>query len=128
MCTTQRNTSFKIRKYVGFLLMELQWNYYPANIYLSKVNYINTRKRCEICSKLTINSPERRYCRLNFTPQLVNLNLLVNWNLIPLWKPIITYSWYTSYISFSNLIYQVYYLIYSAYYLQCQFQLLNNLL
>ena len=27
---------------------------YPANIYLFKVNNKNTRKRCEICSKLII--------------------------------------------------------------------------
>ena len=27
---------------------------YPENIYLFKVNYRNTRKSCEICSKLTI--------------------------------------------------------------------------
>ena len=32
----------------------------PANIYLFKVNKRNTRKRCEICSKLTIKTPERR--------------------------------------------------------------------
>ena len=30
---------------------------YPANIYLFKVNNRNTRKRCEICSKLTIKTP-----------------------------------------------------------------------
>ena len=34
---------------------------YPANIYLFKVNYKNTRKKCEICSKLTIKTPERRH-------------------------------------------------------------------
>ena len=33
---------------------------YPAGIYLLKVNNRNTRTRCEICSKLTINTPERR--------------------------------------------------------------------
>ena len=33
----------------------------PANIYLFKINNRNTRKRCEICSKLTIKSPERRH-------------------------------------------------------------------
>ena len=32
----------------------------PANIYLFKVNNRNTRKSCEICSKLTIKTPERR--------------------------------------------------------------------
>ena len=33
----------------------------PANIYLLRVNNRNTRKKCEICSKLTINTPEQRY-------------------------------------------------------------------
>ena len=32
----------------------------PANIYLRKVNYRNTRKRCEICSELIMKAPERR--------------------------------------------------------------------
>ena len=32
----------------------------PANIYLFNVNNRSTRKRCEICSKLTIKTPERR--------------------------------------------------------------------
>ena len=34
---------------------------FPANIDLFKVNYRNTRKRYEICSKLTIKKPERRH-------------------------------------------------------------------
>ena len=34
-----------------------------AGIYLFKVNNRNTRTRCEICSKLTINTPERRHWR-----------------------------------------------------------------
>ena len=32
--------------------------YIPGNIYLFKVNNRNTRKSCEICSKLTIQTPE----------------------------------------------------------------------
>ena len=32
-----------------------------ANIYLFKVNNRNSRKRCNICSKLTIKTPERRH-------------------------------------------------------------------
>ena len=36
---------------------------HPAGIYLFKVNNRNTRARCEICSKLTINTPERRQWR-----------------------------------------------------------------
>ena len=36
---------------------------YPANIYLFKVNNRNSRKRCEICSKLTIKTSEWRHSR-----------------------------------------------------------------
>ena len=36
---------------------------YQANICLFKVNNRNTRKRYEICSKLTIKTPERRQKR-----------------------------------------------------------------
>ena len=35
----------------------------PANIYLFKSNNRNTRKNCQICSKLTIKTPERRHWR-----------------------------------------------------------------
>ena len=45
---------------------DLSWvtkSHYPANIYLFKVNNRNTRKRCCICSKLTIKTPERRHWR-----------------------------------------------------------------
>ena len=31
----------------------------PIDIYLFKVNNRNIRKKCKICSKLTIKSPER---------------------------------------------------------------------
>ena len=34
---------------------------YPTNTYLLNVNNKNTRKRCEICSKLTITTPERSH-------------------------------------------------------------------
>ena len=37
---------------------------YPAGIYLLKVNNRNTRTMCEICSKLTIKTPERRLASL----------------------------------------------------------------
>ena len=33
----------------------------PAGIYLFKVNNGNTKAMCKICSKLTINTPERRH-------------------------------------------------------------------
>ena len=35
-------------------------NLNPINIYLFKFNNRNTRRRCDICSKLTIKTPERR--------------------------------------------------------------------
>ena len=35
----------------------------PAGNYMFKVNNRNTRTRCEICSKLTIKTPERCHCR-----------------------------------------------------------------
>ena len=37
--------------------------FFPTNIYLFKVNNRNTRRRCEICSKLTIKTPERCHWR-----------------------------------------------------------------
>ena len=33
----------------------------PANIYLFKLNNKNTKKQCEICSKLTIKTLEQRH-------------------------------------------------------------------
>ena len=39
------------------------FNCCPAGIYLLKVNNRNTRTRCEICLKLTKNTPERRHWR-----------------------------------------------------------------
>ena len=39
---------------------------FSANIYLFKVNR-NSRKRCEICSKLTIKIQEQRHRRTFFT-------------------------------------------------------------
>ena len=36
------------------------WNNIPAGNYMFKVSNRNTRTRCEICSKLTIKTPERR--------------------------------------------------------------------
>ena len=34
---------------------------YPVGMYLLKVNNRNTRTRCEICSKITTNTSERRH-------------------------------------------------------------------
>ena len=40
-----------------------QWVSNPAGNYMFKVTNKNTRARCEICSKLTIKTPERRHWR-----------------------------------------------------------------
>ena len=45
----------------------MPYNIFPAGIYLLNVNNRNTRTKCEICSKLTIKTPERRH-RPYFTP------------------------------------------------------------
>ena len=37
-------------------------NLLRKNIYVIKVTNRNTRKRCKICSKLTVKPPERRHC------------------------------------------------------------------
>ena len=44
----------------------------PSNNYLLKIDSRNTRKRCEICSKLTIKIPEQRQWRCS-SVFLVNL-------------------------------------------------------
>ena len=41
--------------------------YYPSGIYLLKVNSRNVRTRCEICSKLTLKTPERGQWRCSFS-------------------------------------------------------------
>ena len=42
------------------LPMRVVFRTHPADIYLLRVNNRNTRPRCEIFSKLTINTTERR--------------------------------------------------------------------
>ena len=39
----------------------------PTNVYLFKVKNRSTRKRCEICSKLTTKTPEWRQCDVLWT-------------------------------------------------------------
>ena len=45
-------------KFKPFLLDEISVKRYSANIDLLKANNRNTRKKCEICLKLTIRVPE----------------------------------------------------------------------
>ena len=47
-------------RYINVNEINQNLGYRPAGIYLLKVNNRNTRTRCEICSKLTIKTPERR--------------------------------------------------------------------
>ena len=50
-----------------------------VGIYLLKVSNGNTRTRCEICLKLTIKTPERRYWRRSdvFTVNFEHISHLV---------------------------------------------------
>ena len=50
---------------------------FPAGICLVKVNNRNTRKRCEICAKLTIKTPERRQWRCTYWPYFEHISHLV---------------------------------------------------
>ena len=45
-----------------YILPNIQVSSYTANIHLLKVNNRNTRKRYEICWKLSIKTVERRHC------------------------------------------------------------------
>ena len=43
--------------------MHLVRNYLSDGCYMFKVNNRDTRTRCEICSKITIKTPEQRHWR-----------------------------------------------------------------
>ena len=51
-------SSVTYTKFKPFLLDEISVKRYSANIDLLKANNRNTRKKCEICLKLTIRVPE----------------------------------------------------------------------
>ena len=46
-------------------VISIEWANIQANIYMFKVNNKNARVRCEICSKLTIKTERRHWCRSN---------------------------------------------------------------
>ena len=54
----------------------------PANNYMFKVNSRNTKTRCEICSNLTIKTPEGRQLRcsgvfiVNFEPPCSSVSIV----------------------------------------------------
>ena len=52
------NLKYKIKP--TFTATENRHYFNPAGNYMFKANNRNTRTRCEICSKLTIKTPERR--------------------------------------------------------------------
>ena len=72
-----------------YLIYKTVFRLIPANIYLFKVNNRNTRKRCELCSKLIMKTPERCHWR-RFNVCIVNFkhisHLFVLFLLLPLNK------------------------------------------
>ena len=58
-CVTSLSESWGLRWWKP-LIMVLAGGSDPAAFYLPKVNNRNTRRRCELCSKLTIKTPEQR--------------------------------------------------------------------
>ena len=61
--------------FTWWLWVAMRWSL-PVNIYLFKDNNGNTRKRCEICSKLIIKAYEQRHWR-----DVVLLSLLLTLNI-----------------------------------------------
>ena len=60
------------RVWTVFLLITILKHSFPTNIYLSEVNNRKTRKRCKICSKITMKTSEQHHLFLVF--------LLLTWN------------------------------------------------
>ena len=52
---------------------------YLFGIYLLKVKNRNTRRRCEICSKLKIKTPERRHCHCSIVSIVSFEHVIVRW-------------------------------------------------
>ena len=70
--------------YCNYCCLEHVIAYCSVVIYLLKVNIINTRTRCEICSKLTIKTPERRSWRRSGV-FIVNFEHISHLVLVLLW-------------------------------------------
>ena len=56
----KQNKNFTILNFAKRKMILYSSTTIPAGNYMFKVNNRNTRTRCEICSKLTIKTPERR--------------------------------------------------------------------
>ena len=68
--TFERTVHQQMSIFVGMILSSnwglksfQHWGHYTVGIYLLKVNNRNNKRRCEICSKLTIKTPERHWRR-----------------------------------------------------------------
>ena len=77
----QESYRISLKTHLSYVLMYRNQD----NIYLFKVSYGNSRKRCEICSELVIKTPERRYWRrsgvfIEHISQLFPLFLLLTLN------------------------------------------------
>ena len=57
----------------SYNLETMEKRFIPAGIYLFTVNNRNFKTMCEICSKLTIKTPERRHWRCSGT-FIINFN------------------------------------------------------
>ena len=58
-----KTLSLYVLKHLFRRIIQLK-HFFPACNYMFKVNNINTRTKCEICSKLTIKTPEQyQWCR-----------------------------------------------------------------
>ena len=66
----------KIKELLKIDQIDKHWNE-PANIYLFKFNNRNTRKKCKICSKLTIKTLERGQWRRSGALICIVFNLYV---------------------------------------------------
>ena len=76
----EQKTFEKMRSFVDSL---------PAGNYILKVNNRNARTKCEICSKLTIKTPERRKWRC-YSIFIVNFEYI--WHLVLMFL-LLTLSW-----------------------------------
>ena len=65
LCVDNINWITSCRESEDFIQIKVLLKHLPAGNYMFKVNNKNTRTRCEICSKLTIKTPERRKWRLS---------------------------------------------------------------
>ena len=82
--------------------------YFPANIYVFKVNNGNTRKRCEISSQLTMKTPEQHqwHCSGFFIVNFKHIShRFLEFTLLTLHKYMLTcYSLRKRYFNLANII------------------------